>query len=222
MGPNERRSRPHRRHQLGVVEEALQAREKGPAHRRRVQDAPHLHERRSGLVGLADQLRAAVAGQAAQQAVDLVLDQRVLRLDHDDLVEAVDELEHPLGLQRERHRHLVDRDAELAGPLQRQPQPGQPVDHVQVGLARRDDPQSRGQSPRRRAGRVTRSRPLARTKAWAAGIRSVRISTSSCAAPRRHRPGGVPNAGGSATPSGMTRPAVADRHRPSPPSRPCR
>ena len=56
----------------------------------------------------------------------------------------------------------------------------------------------------RRAETDGRSSPLARANACAAGIRSVRISSSSWPAPPTPPARGVPNTGGSATSAGTT------------------
>ena len=95
------------------------------------------------LVELADHARAHVAAPVVQVFLQLVFDDLALFLDHQHFVEAFGELAHAVGLQRPGHRHLENANADVRREVRVYAQLLQGLAHVEVGLARGDDPQAR-------------------------------------------------------------------------------
>ena len=71
------------------------------------------------FVELADDAGPDVVAPVVELLLQLVLDDLPLFLDDEDLVEALGELAHALGLERPGHRDLVDADADLGGVRRR-------------------------------------------------------------------------------------------------------
>ena len=93
-------------------------------------------QRRTGGVGLAGDLRPGAGGKVVQRVPDLLLDEAALLLDHQQRPLAAREVAETLGLQRPRHRNLIDRDLRTAIEAQR----AQRVQRVLVRLADGDQP----------------------------------------------------------------------------------
>ena len=99
----------------------------------------HLAQQRAGvLVQLAGEARPAVGRLVVEDGGNLVLDDRVLFLDHEDLLACVREVPKALRLQRPHHADLVHGDPEFRAARLVQPQAAQRLDHVQIGLAGAD------------------------------------------------------------------------------------
>ena len=95
------------------------------------------------LVELADHPRAHVLAPVVELFLELVFDELALLLDHQDLVEALGEAAHPVGLEGPHHAHLVEPDADLGGEGRVDAQVVEGLAHVEVALAGGDDAQPR-------------------------------------------------------------------------------
>ena len=95
------------------------------------------------LVELADHARAHVVAPVVELLLQLVLDDLPLLLDDEDLLEALGELAHALGLERPRHRDLVDAHADLGGVGLGDAEVVERLPHVEVALAAGDDAEPR-------------------------------------------------------------------------------
>src|ERR1700739_3953396 len=105
-----------------------------------VQPADLAHQRGATLIPLANDQWSVRGRQAVSQSVELVLDQGVLGLDNDDLLQAPHEVKGPLVFDGPHQPELVDADARGRRIGFGQPEPLQGVDHVEIGLASDDDP----------------------------------------------------------------------------------
>ncbi len=104
----------------------------------------HVGEERSALRRLlAPDRRAGMVGPAIGDFLDLRLEEGALVLDHQQPVEAAREVRQADRLQRPGHRHLVDGEADVAGPLLRQADQFERLAQVAIGLAGGDDADAR-------------------------------------------------------------------------------
>ncbi len=95
------------------------------------------------LVELADHVGPHVVAPVVELLLELVLDDLPLFLDDEDLFQPFRELPDPLGLERPRHRDLVDAEADLRGIGVGDAEIGERLPHVEVALAAGDDPEPR-------------------------------------------------------------------------------
>ena len=95
------------------------------------------------FVELADHARAHVVAPVVELLLQLVLDDLPLFLDDEDLLEPFGELPHALGLERPRHRDLVDAQADLGGVGFGDAEIVQRLPHVEIALAAGDDAEPR-------------------------------------------------------------------------------
>src|SRR5712692_5437686 len=97
----------------------------------------------AAVVELADHARRAHAFlPVVELFLDLVFDELALFLDHEDLFQAVGEAPRALRLERPRHSHLADAQADLARDALVDAQVGERLHHVAERLAGGDDAQS--------------------------------------------------------------------------------
>ena len=101
--------------------------------------AVRLQELLAALVGLADDDGAAVGRGVEQRVLQLLLDQRPLLLDHQDLALALGEGRGALGLERPDEGHLVDGKAQPLGLLLVDAEIVERLADVEVGFADGDD-----------------------------------------------------------------------------------
>ncbi|CUJ49355.1 Uncharacterised protein [Achromobacter xylosoxidans] len=97
------------------------------------------------VVELADHARdlLTAADPAEQFLLQLVFEHLALFLDHQDLVQAIGEARHAGGLQRPHHADLEQPQADALAHRLAQPQVGQRLTRIQVGLARGHDAEAR-------------------------------------------------------------------------------
>ena len=93
------------------------------------------------LVELADDARAHVRVPVVKLFLELVLDERPLFLDHDDLFQTLGEAADAFALQRPRHGDLVDGQPDIGGHLLGNLKIVQRLPDVQIALAGRDHAQ---------------------------------------------------------------------------------
>ena len=105
----------------------------------RRQLAVALQQMLATLVVLADHDGTTAALHVEQRVLQLLLDQRALLLDHQDLALAAAEGRSPLGLERPHHAHLIDGEAQAFGFGVVEPEFVQRLADIEVGLAHRDD-----------------------------------------------------------------------------------
>ena len=96
-------------------------------------------QRRAAAVALADQRRPGVGGRGVEQLAQLLLDDRRLLLDDQDLAQAVREGAQPRGLDRPAQAHLVEPHAGGGELRRRQVEPAQHLHQVRMRLADGDD-----------------------------------------------------------------------------------
>jgi hypothetical protein len=95
------------------------------------------------LVALADDARPPRVGPVVEQRADLVLHERALLLDDEDLLESERERVQSLRLERPREPQLVHADADARGGLLVDAEVFQRLPHVEVRLAGGDDAEPR-------------------------------------------------------------------------------
>ena len=125
--------------------EAVEA-EAGDQHRGDLEGrelAVDLQKLLAALVGLADDDGAAVGRGVEQRVLELLLDDRPLLLDHQDLALALGEGRRALGLERPHHGDLVDGEPQPLGLGVVDAELVQRLAHVEVGLADGDDAEAR-------------------------------------------------------------------------------
>jgi hypothetical protein len=93
------------------------------------------------LVELADHARPSGRRVVVHLLLELILDQRALLLDDDDVAEPVFEAAHALGLEGPGHGDLVEADADIGRLALVDAQVLQRLTHVEKSLAGRDDPE---------------------------------------------------------------------------------
>jgi hypothetical protein len=111
---------------------------------RRQQPLPARVHPFAGLVELSDHSRAHVVAPVVQVLLELVLHHLALFLDDEDLFQPLGEFTNRIRLQRPRHRDFQHPDADALGFVAVDPELFQSFQHIAVGLARRDDAESRG------------------------------------------------------------------------------
>jgi hypothetical protein len=133
---------------------------------------------RALLVPLADDQRRVRA--AVEEVLELRLDQRALFLDHHDLLEAVGEGEHALGLERPDQAELEHAQAEPGGEILIDAEVVERLAQIQIRLAGRDDAKARARAvehapiERVRAGERTHRLELEAVQPLLLGERRVR------------------------------------------------
>ena len=130
---------------LGASAQAVEA-EAGDQHRGDLEGrelAVDLQELLAALVGLADDDGPAVGRRVEQRVLELLLDDRPLLLDHQDLALALGEGRHALGLERPHHGDLVDGEPQALGLGVVDAELVERLAHVEVGLADGDDAEAR-------------------------------------------------------------------------------
>ena len=95
------------------------------------------------LVEFADDARAHVLAPIVELLLELVLDDRALFLDDEDLFEPLGKMADALALERPGHRHLVEAQADLGGMRIVDPEIVERLAHVEIGFAGRDDAEAR-------------------------------------------------------------------------------
>ncbi|OPZ02233.1 MAG: hypothetical protein BWZ09_02581 [Alphaproteobacteria bacterium ADurb.BinA305] len=95
------------------------------------------------LVELADHARAHLVLPVIELFLQLVLEELALLLDHEDLVEAVGEAAHALGVERPHHADLVQAQADRRGGGLVDAEVVERLAHVEVALAAGEDAQAR-------------------------------------------------------------------------------
>ena len=97
------------------------------------------HDPFAVLVELADHARAHISAPVVELFLELVLDQRALLLDDEDLLHALRELPDALALERPCHAHFVDGQADFLGEAVVDAEVFQRLHDVEIGLAGGDD-----------------------------------------------------------------------------------
>ncbi|KAF1853937.1 hypothetical protein Lal_00005148 [Lupinus albus] len=129
-----------------VVDEALQAAADHHGDLRRGQLAGTWQDPFALLVELADHLGADVGVPVVQLFLQLVLDDRALLLDHDDLFQTLGEVADAVTLQRPGHADLVDGDAPVGGHLLGDAKLVEGLPDVEIALAGGDDAEARARA----------------------------------------------------------------------------